>query len=120
MKKAFLSLLLLFSLSVAGTTAHADDCYSTGVRVGTVQKFSAKGLMNKSWEGQLVQDGLRTKGDSGVTNVWRFSVLDAAVARKIEDLTFAGKPLAVKYCQRAVVNPLVAETSYFITDAVAR
>jgi hypothetical protein len=95
------------------------DCYSDGVRKGEIQKFSAKGLINKSWEGEMVQDGVRGKqvGQSAaVTNIWKFSVTDPAVAKKVEAAMFEGGRVAVKYCQSAFTNSLMQNTSYTVTD----
>jgi hypothetical protein len=95
------------------------DCYSEGVRSGTVQKFSSKGLINKSWEGEMVQEGVRVKAKgqgAGVTNIWKFSVLKPEVAKKLNDAIFNGGEVTVKYCQSAFVNPLAQDTPYEVTD----
>lgn len=57
--------LLAAILLTASAFAQAD-CYSEGVRVGTIQKFSVKGFINKSWEGELVMEGakLSSQGNS--------------------------------------------------------
>ena len=103
------------------------DCYSEGVRTGTVQKFSMKGFVAKSWEGELVMEGTKLKaGSEGGTrggNVWAFSVVDANVARVIDSATMSGNPVALRYCQNNPLNPLKgfsAQTSYRITQAVER
>ena len=103
------------------------DCYSEGVRVGTVQKFSVKGFMTKSWEGELVMEGVKLKaGAEGGTrggNVWAFSVSDAAVAKVIDNAVMSGGVVALRYCQNNPLNPLKgldAQTSYRITQAVER
>lgn len=95
------------------------DCYSSGVRVGFIQKFSLKGFINKSWEGEMVQGGIRDKNAS-VTNIWKFSVTDANVAKKIEDAMFEGGDVAVKYCQSYIKIGLIANTDYIVTDAKAQ
>lgn len=103
-------------------SAHAGECYSDGVRVGTIQKFSQKGIVNKSWEGELVMDGVKLGGNSsGIRggNVWRFSVLDAAVAKTIDEATLTGAPVALRYCQ-VLVTLLQTDTPYRITQAVIR
>lgn len=122
MKKSLLAMAaVLLSVAYAGGTAQAAECYSSGTRVGVVQKFSEKGLFNKSYEGQLVQDGIRTKGDAGgATNIWRFSVLDPAIARKIDDASLNGQPVALRYCQALFHNHLSTSTPYVVTDVVAR
>lgn len=109
------------------TSSLADNCYSEGVRVGVVQKFSKKGFVNKSWEGELVMEGLKMRagyktGTSG-GNVWRFSVLDAAVAKAIDDAAMTGGEVALKYCEITpidVTRRLTVQTPYVVTKAVER
>jgi hypothetical protein len=114
-------MILVAFLTFVTFKAFAADCYSTGVRRGEIQKFSIKGVFNKSWEGEMVQDGIRTKstsnGKAGVTNIWKFSVTDAAVAKKIEDAMFSGGEVAVKYCQSLFNTGIFTNTSYVVTDA---
>jgi len=120
--KVFL-FILFFLVGFYGTKALAAGCYSEGIRKGDIQKFSVKGVFTKSWEGEMVQEGIRTKqttsGSAGLTNIWKFSVTDPAVATKINDAIFAGGPVTVKYCQSLFVNRLETNTSYIVTDAKA-
>lgn len=117
------------ALAIAALTfgAHASECYSEGVRVGTIQKFSSKGVVNKSWEGELVMEGVKFKTDSeGTTrggNVWRFSTLDKAVAKVVDEAVMSGAPVALKYCQRAALDVSgwgTTDTPYLIVQAVVR
>lgn len=113
--------LLIYAAIVglmASTNASADlNCYSDGVRVGVIQKFSKKGTFNKSWEGELVMDGLRPKNSGAITNVWKFSATDPAVAAQIDDAVMSGKEVAMKYCQ-VRFNVGVTDTDYVITKVV--
>jgi len=124
MKKIIVGIMVV-SLS---TMALADSCYSEGIRVGTVQKFSNMGFINKSWEGELVMEGTKIKGSSNGSvkggNVWAFSATDPTVAKTIEEVMMTGGEVALKYCQ---TNPLVAgaqkfstNTTYIVTKAVER
>ena len=86
--------------------------YSDGERAGYLQKFSRKGWLCKTYEGELWQ--------SVVTNVsptiWLFSVRDEAVARSLD--TLVGRPVRVHYTEhRGVPTDCFAETPYFV-DAV--
>ena len=116
-------IIVLAALLVLATSAHAGDCYSEGVRVGVVQKFSIKGVINKSWEGELVMDGEKFRGGykTGTSggNVWKFSVLDASVAKTIDGAVMSGAPVALRYCQ-VLMQFGQADTSYRITQAVER
>lgn len=104
----------------AVSTASAAECYASGTRVGTVQKISEKGLFKKSFEGELVQEGIRTKGDAGVTNVWHFSVLAPGIARQIDVAAASGKPVLLRYCESLLHNVLATSTPYVVTEVVPR
>jgi hypothetical protein len=120
MKKSFLSFAIAAMAALTlSASAHAEECYSTGVRTGTIQKFASKGILSKSYEGELVQDGLRTKQDAGVTNVWRFSAVNTQVADKIDAFALSGHPVTLKYCQSFFRNPMKTSTAYIVTEAVA-
>ena len=87
-----------------------------------MQKFSNKGVINKSWEGELVMEGTRISGANGVVtggNVWRFSVQDPAVARVIDNAVMSGHNVALRYCQ-VMIQIGQTDTNYRITQAVER
>ena len=108
MKKSglwFMISIVVAMMAMFSTPAFAE-CYSEGIRVGSVQKFSQRGFVNKSWEGELVMEGTKFKGSNGSVrggNVWAFSVMDASVAKVIEEAVMTGGEVALKYCQ---ANPL--------------
>ena len=113
--------LLAAILLTASAFAQAD-CYSEGVRVGTIQKFSMKGYISKSWEGELVMEGTKMSTQGNSTrggNVWKFSVLDKQVASTIDEAVMTGKPVALKFCQ-GVYTFGKTDTTYVITKAVVR
>lgn len=116
-------LMVCAVLAVAALSGFAQaDCYSEGVRVGSVQKFSAKGWVNKSWEGELVMDGTKFSSNGNGSrggNVWKFSVLEPAIASQIDDAVMGGKPVALKYCQVAFALGQT-DTPYRIVKVVAR
>lgn len=123
--KTIRTLSILIAAAALATSVHAE-CYSDGVRVGVVQKLSSKGMVNKSWEGELVMEGEKIKGNAnGVKggNVWNFSVLDPAVAKVIDESTMTGAPVALRYCQASPLDVTVkmsTDTPYRITQAVIR
>lgn len=121
MKKIIIAALLFASMSLSAVVN--AGCYSSGVRKGVIQKFSQKGFVNKSWEGELVQEGIGTQGQGStrtLTNVWKFSVTDANVAAKVDQAVFdTGGNVVVKYCQSLIRNPLTQNTSYEVVDVKA-
>lgn len=120
MRKLILAGLLGISLSTPAFAA--SKCHSDGIRVGTVQKFSKKGILSKSWEGELVMEGVKYRGNAQSTvggNVWAFSTLDPVVANVISDATMTGQSVALRYCE-VYISIGQTDTNYHVTKAVIR
>ena len=83
--------------------------YSDGVRAGQLIKFSHKGVVFKTWEGEIIQ------GLSG-TQVFAFSVLDEdeKVIQDMKDLE--GQYVKVSYKERYRTFPWWGDTKYFVTE----
>ena len=61
--------------------------YSDGTRVGILYKFSRKGAVFKTYEGEMMLPGLRSKVSSPLsTNTFNFSVTDKVLAKKLTKL----------------------------------
>jgi hypothetical protein len=83
--------------------------YSSGERVGYVQKLSRKGWLCKTWEGELQMMAV----PGTVPTIFAFSVRDDSVAKAIESA--AGKQVALQYEEhRGVPSRCFGETDYFI------
>jgi hypothetical protein len=88
--------------------------YSTGERVGYVQKISKKGWTCKTWEGELAMVSM----PGTLPQIFSFTIRDEAVARKVMDA--AGQRVALTYEQhRFVPSQCFGETEYFITQVRA-
>jgi len=85
--------------------------YSTGQRVGTVIKFSKKGWVCSTYEGELILGGNVQMLPSARS--WLFSVKDEQVAQKIDSLQ--GKDVKLHYEQIKFRMPCTGETEYFVT-----
>lgn len=82
--------------------------YSEGLRSGELIKFSNKGVVFKTWEGELSQ------GLSG-NKIFSFSVLDNDT-QVIEDLkNLQGQYVKATYVERYRTFPWWGETRYFVT-----
>jgi hypothetical protein len=82
--------------------------YSEGVRAGELVKFSHKGVMIKTWEGEISQ---------GISEAqtFVFSVEDKE-KQVIEDLNnFQGKMVKLHYFERFKTLFWIGDTKYFIT-----
>ena len=102
-----LAVLALLAVGYVAFTLHWS--YSEGDRAGIVQKFSRKGWVAKTWEGELAMSIV-----PGVTpTIWNFSVRDPKVAEEIT--ASLGKRVALHYTEhRGVPTTLFAETAYFV------
>lgn len=86
--------------------------YSKGERVGYVQKFSEKGWLCKTWEGELQM--LPVPG--ALPEKFLFSVRDKAVISKVN--SSMGKKVSLFYEQhKGVPTTCFGESEYFAVDA---
>lgn len=85
--------------------------YSEGNRSGELIKFSRKGYVFKTWEGELSQ------GISGA-QIFKFSVMDSEekVVQQMKDLQ--GEYVKVTYIERYRTFPWWGETNYYISEVV--
>ncbi len=108
--------LVLIALSIAGAAGYTwvalNWSFAHGERSGYVQKFSKKGWICKTWEGEL----LMTPVPGTVPEKFLFSVRNDGVAQKINGIM--GKKCILYYEQhKGVPTTCFGETEYFVTDA---
>ena len=85
--------------------------YSKGERVGYIQKFTEKGWVNKTWEGELQM--LPVPG--AMPEKFVFSVRKKDVIGKLN--SSLGKKIAVSYEQhKGAPSKIFGESEYFIVD----
>ncbi|HXE58803.1 MAG TPA: hypothetical protein VNK43_12445 [Gemmatimonadales bacterium] len=102
--------LLLGALYTAAALSFA---YSDGYRAGVLQKFSRKGWLCKTYEGELAQAIV-----PGVApTIWHFSVRDDRVAEQLNRAL--GRRVSLHYREhRGVPTDCFGQTDYFV-DSVA-
>jgi hypothetical protein len=87
--------------------------YSKGERAGILQKFSEKGWVCKTWEGELAM----TTVPGVAPTLWTFSVRDAHAAEQVG--TMVGRHVLLHYTEhRGVPTSCFGETQYYV-DSVA-
>ncbi|HQW67149.1 MAG TPA: hypothetical protein PLJ23_08910 [Gemmatimonadales bacterium] len=98
--------VLLFSI-YAG--AALNWAYSEGERAGVLQKFSHKGWVCKTWEGEIAMTTV-----PGVAPVmWNFTVRDDQVAKRMSSAV--GQRVVLHYQEhRGVPTTCFGETAYFV------
>jgi hypothetical protein len=107
-----LAAIIISIIAIIGlyTWAALTWSYSKGERTGYVQKFSTKGWLCKTWEGELTM--LPVQGM--VPEKFIFSVRDDAVADSIN--RSMSKKLALTYEQhKGVPSTCFGESEYFVT-----
>ena len=112
MKKIVISILIAF---IAGVILYFLAIYyitySEGYRAGELVKFSHKGIVFKTWEGEISQ---------GVSEgqIFYFSVegKEKEVIKKLQDLQ--GKSVKLTYKERFATFPWLGDTKYYVTEVV--
>lgn len=87
--------------------------YSDGERAGYLQKFSTRGWVCKTWEGEL----LLVSMPGAIPEKFEFSVRNPAIAKQLGAAT--GKRVLLTYSQhKGVPGSCFGETEYFIEKVV--
>ncbi len=113
-----LVLVLLAASLAAWTWLTLSWSYSDGYRAGVVQKFSRRGWLCKTFEGDLAQFLSLGASPQSITpgmtpQVWKFSVRDPQVAKRIEDTI--GREVQLHYTEHAGVPiSCFADSRYFV------
>jgi hypothetical protein len=109
-------LLWVLLIAVLGTAAYIGACnltYSKGQRAGLLNKVSYKGVVWKTYEGELNMGSFDTDEVSGVIgNTWKFSVWKDAVYEQLQD--YQGQQVKLFYRQKFKVMPWQGKTDYFV------
>ena len=105
------ALVVAVALAVAGYFwVVLSWSYSTGERVGWVQKLSKKGWICKTWEGELTMISM----PGAVPEKFQFTVRDDAVADRINRQM--GKRVALHYEEKVgLPTSCFGDTRYFVT-----
>lgn len=91
--------------------------YSEGNRAGRLIKFSYRGYIFKTYEGELNLGGINaTNGGVLINNMWAFSVIDKVVADSLSKLE--GKDISVHYMEKISTLPWRGDTKYIVDKVV--
>lgn len=111
LRVVLISLAIICLLAVAWTWMTLNWSYSEGDRAGYVQKFSKKGWLCKTWEGEIAMVTM----PGAIPEKFAFTVRDDAVAEKINAL--AGKRVVLFYQQHKFIpTSCFGETEYFVAN----
>ncbi len=110
-----LFLLLILILAIGGFALYVwialNFDYAEGERAGYLQKFSSKGWICKTWEGELAMVNL----PGAMPEIFRFSVRDDVLAERIRKVS--GQRVRLHYEQhKGLPTDCFGETEYFVTE----
>lgn len=110
LRRAFWMLVLgLGLLTVAYVFLMVRFSYSSGERAGYVQKFSRKGWLCKTWEGELAMANL----PGSMPEVFAFTVWDDGVAGQVN--TLMGQRVVLHYQEKVgLPTSCFGETRHFV------
>ena len=111
-KRFVLIVLLLAIAGGAGYVWVSGWTYSDGTRAGNLIKISKKGVMFKTYEGQLNLGGFQQDVDGVSGNIWDFSVPQRAVYEQLQN--FEGQQVKLFYKERYNAMPWQGKTNYFV------
>ncbi|SMC65289.1 hypothetical protein [Polynucleobacter kasalickyi] len=106
--KLFMFLMVAVGLFALYTWLTLTYTYSEGSRAGFLQKFSKRGWVCKTWEGEIVTGSML-----GNQEKFLFSVRDPELAKELN--AAIGKRVEVDYSQHiGVPSNCFGETEYFL------
>jgi hypothetical protein len=116
--KLRITLLLILLIACAIFWYISTGYYSQGERAGTVSKFSEKGYVFKTYEGQLNEGGFSGETGTLTPRYWDFSTNADSVVSKLKTSLSTGERITLVYQEKFVKFPWNGDTKYFITDVL--
>ncbi len=91
--------------------------FGEGVKAGSLNYFVKKGVMFKTWEGRMVQEGFQSPTSGALqSNEFRFSVTDPEVAAILE--RNSGKHLELRYQEYNGILPWRGASEFVVTEVI--
>jgi hypothetical protein len=112
--KIILIVTALLGLIIVGYLVFGS--YSSGTRAGTVVKLSSRGVLIKTYEGQLNLGGFSGETGSPASSLWDFSVDNGnkEVIQQLEEASLNGRRVKLYYREKFYRFPWRGDTKYFI------
>ena len=117
--RKFLTRLILVIVLVIGSLFYWKYffTYSEGYRAGLLQKFSSKGTLFKTYEGEMILSSVQTNTNMAIASEkFFFSVDEEEVAKRIEKMQ--GENVVIHYSQKNATLPWRGDTPYLV-DSVS-
>jgi hypothetical protein len=91
--------------------------YSEGNRTGLLQKFSHKGNLFKTYEGELILSSIQSSAGIGLASEkFLFSVADDSLASKM--MNYEGHRVTVHYQQKIATLPWRGDSEYIVDKVI--
>ncbi|MGB3617914.1 MAG: hypothetical protein WBA12_07325 [Catalinimonas sp.] len=115
--RIFKIVLIVVGVALLGLLAYAlFGNYSSGSRGGTVAKFSRKGVLFKTYEGQLNVGAFTNREGGFAPEIWDFSVVGGndEVREALEAALLEGYRVKLYYYERFLRFFWMGDTKYFV------
>ena len=114
-KKVLFTILTILIVGIAIMFLVFNYTYSEGSRAGVVIKFSKRGYILKTYEGELNMGGMGNLPNTAQVNmIWAFSVKDPAIADTLMNLE--GRKVSLHYKEKIKNMPWQGDTKYFVDE----
>jgi len=91
--------------------------FGEGVKAGSLNYFVKKGVMFKTYEGRVVQEGFQSPTAGGLqSNEFRFSVVDSDIAEQLERAS--GKFVELRYKEYNGMLPWRGTSNFVVTEVL--
>ena len=118
LRKILFGILALLIVGLLITYFILNFTYSEGSRAGVLMKFSKRGYIFKTYEGELNTGGVGNIANTAQLNqVWNFSVKEEGFADTLH--SYEGKKVILFYQQKVKHLPWQGETDYFVSKVQA-
>lgn len=92
--------------------------FGEGVKAGSLNYFVKKGVLFKTYEGRVVQEGFQSPTAGGLqSNEFRFSVIDDEVALQLE--RSSGKNVELRYKEYNGILPWRGTSNFVVTEVLS-
>ncbi|MGE5355107.1 MAG: hypothetical protein ACM3PT_02630 [Deltaproteobacteria bacterium] len=116
-KKILFTSIIVIILIIAGSVYwNYYFTYSEGYRSGLLQKFSYKGTIFKTYEGEMILSSVQSNRNVAIASEkFEFSVADEKIAMMLD--TLQGKNVTLHYRQKNGTLPWRGNSTYIVDDA---
>jgi sulfopyruvate decarboxylase TPP-binding subunit len=111
-------LIIVIVLGIGALVFISTASFSSGYRAGVPIKMSHKGVLFKTWEGQLNIGGLTNSDQGAIPTTWEFSIAEdeELVRNKIDQAITQGKRVKLNYKEKYIKLFWKGDTKYLVYE----